>query len=131
MLLSTAHSNDNNVTKLPLRYFLIACLLLGAIGVPWGWKVWQKGIANKRNAEIEKLWAELAAAREIEDPEKGLGKPHWFPKPSNAVLKKIAKIADKLEALIGMRPPTDPIYVSPNFSGPEDPLARPDAPTTH
>ena len=49
--------------KLPLRYFLIACLLLGAIGVPLGWRVYQARqlrLAAEKAAEIESLEKELA-----------------------------------------------------------------------
>lgn len=42
--------------RIKLRYFLLACFLIGAVGLPLGWKWYQA----KRDKEIERLEKELA-----------------------------------------------------------------------
>lgn len=59
--------------RLPLRYFLLACLLLGAVGVPWGWRVWE----SRRAAEIERLEKELGEL--LSDHPPGPNEVYVFP----------------------------------------------------
>ena len=62
-LLSTVHSGDNWGMKLPLRYFLIISILLGAVAIPVGWRSYQKWKDQRLQAEVERL--EKATQRRV------------------------------------------------------------------
>ncbi len=102
-LLSGVHSGDNWGMKLPLRYFLIISILLGAVAIPVGWRSYQKWKAN----EIERMEKELAArCLELEaylrENSGGLRSVDATPPPR--LREPIERIEDSLEELTGVRP---------------------------
>lgn len=102
--------------KLPLKYFLLACLLLGAIGIPWAWRAYQA----RRAAEIQRFEKELRLLRENEpvgrfsDQYRFSSGPVYVAPDSNERKQwqqQVADLESRLEQLTGVRPvpPTDDV----------------------
>ena len=92
--------------RFSIRAFLLLCLLLGAVGVPWAWRTYQA----RRAAEIERLEKELS--------ELLVNQPTLFPyidygrddRDDPVYLeyleraRRVEQIEDRLEKLTGKRP---------------------------
>ena len=97
--------------RLSIRLFLVLCLLMGAIGVPWGWKQYQAyRTAEKEKVEIKNLRKNLAAAY-AEQPPKMNGfilRPPPNPPPRDVAYEewdsRVKEMEDRLEQLTGKRP---------------------------
>ena len=83
--------------KLPLRYFLIISILLGAVAIPVGWRSYQKWRADK----IERLEKELAELL-YNDPRPGV--PHFsdapIPSPSPTQVAERKRWEQRVEQII-------------------------------
>ena len=93
--------------KLSLKYFLIACLLLGAVGVPWGWRKWQHSKSIKQARLRGQITFYRWAWQDAWDYEHyartayfGDGLPQWQ--------SRVDFIAEHLEKLTGERPKKPP-----------------------
>ena len=98
--------------KLPLRYFLAVSIFLGAIGLPWGYRIYQE----RREAEIERLekeWFELW----VNEPQlpfvSSLGVTGYADSPAHQQWEeRMRAIEARLKKLTGKKPPA-PVYVRP------------------
>ena len=92
--------------KLPLRYFLIISILLGAVAIPVGWRAYQKWKDQRLQAEVERLEEELTEAMMLLKAGDFLT-PSQEPLVSPAQQRlesRVTEIEDRLEKLTGVRP---------------------------
>jgi len=108
--------------RIGIRNFLLLCLLLGAVGVPWAWRTYQEA---RRAAEVERLEAVKAAKItelkkelvEMIDPQssnyrieaidpdpKPVDVAVWRAARTRAFVARMNSIANRLGQLTGVRP---------------------------
>ena len=96
--------------RLPLRYFLLLTLLLGAVGVPWAWNTYQAHLeSRKRVAEIDQLKSQLK--KEYKNMPTQFGSRPLLNTRGQPLIStyfewelRVDKLEDRLEQLTGERP---------------------------
>lgn len=120
--------------KLSLRYFILACIILGAIGVPWAWRiyvVWPEKQRRARRAQLRKELEESLAKARADVRTEGLAAQSrlsqkyakgsalfeftWIlsriDRDETPSERRVRELEDQLEKLTGVRPrDPDPLF---------------------